>query len=147
MKNYQLQEKIKLIYFSKEIYICQIDNLYQQIPIILTVNLVNSSLVAVVLASYMGQALWLIFLALTLVLTVVRMIGWRVYWSRAAAARSTPRWAIIATMESGFSGLLWGAGSALLLPDSLVEQTFVAFVIGGIALPLWFRFLSISRPL
>ena len=29
------------------------------------------------------------------------------------------------------SGLLWGIGSALLLPDNLVEQTFVAFVIGG----------------
>src|SRR6201987_4494296 len=34
-------------------------------------------------------------------------------------------------MGSGLSGLLWGTGSALLLPDSLVEQTFVAFVIGG----------------
>ena len=28
--------------------------------------------------------------------------------------------------------MLWGGGSALLLPDNLVEQTFVAFVIGGI---------------
>jgi signal transduction histidine kinase/ActR/RegA family two-component response regulator len=117
--------------FNNEIYISQIDTLYKQIPIVLTVNVVNSSLVAVVLASYMGQALWLIFLALTLLLTVVRMIGWKVYWSRAAAVRSTPRWAIIATMGSGLSGLLWGTGSALLLPDSLVEQTFVAFVIGG----------------
>ena len=27
--------------------------------------------------------------------------------------------------------MLWGVGSALLLPDNLVEQTFVAFVIGG----------------
>src|ERR1700756_84941 len=117
--------------FSNEIYVSQIDTLYRQIPIVLSVNGVNSSLVAVVLASYMGQALWLIFLALTLLLTVVRMIGWKIYWSRAAASRSTPRWAIIATMGSGLSGLLWGAGSALLLPDSLVEQTFVAFVIGG----------------
>src|ERR1700732_1242760 len=31
----------------------------------------------------------------------------------------------------GLSGLLWGIGSALLLPDNLVDQTFVAFVIGG----------------
>src|SRR6516165_6452475 len=116
---------------TREVFISQIDNLYQQTPIVLTVNAVNSSLVAVVLASYMGQTLWLIFLALTLLLTVVRMIGWKFYWSRAAAVRSTPKWAIIATMGSGLSGLLWGAGSALLLPDSLVEQTFVAFVIGG----------------
>jgi len=116
---------------THEIFISQIDNLYQQTPIVLTVNAVNSSLVAVVLASHMGQALWLIFLALTLLLTVVRMIGWKFYWCRAAAVRSTVKWAIIATMGSGLSGLLWGVGSALLLPDSLVEQTFVAFVIGG----------------
>jgi len=115
---------------TREIFISQIDNLYQQTPIVLTVNAVNSSLVAVVLASYMGQALWLIFLALTLLLTVVRTLGWKFYWSR-AAVRSARKWAAIATMGSGLSGLLWGAGSALLLPDSLVEQTFVAFVIGG----------------
>jgi len=36
-----------------------------------------------------------------------------------------------ATLGSGLSGLLWGARSAFLLPDNLVEQTFVAFVIGG----------------
>ena len=125
MKNHHpAQEKIKSIDFAHEIYISQIETVHQQIPIVLTVNVINSSLVAVVLASYMGQALWLIFLALTLLLTVVRMIGWKVYWSRAAAVRSTPRWAIIATMGSGLSGLLWGAGSALLLPDSLVEQIF-----------------------
>ena len=34
-------------------------------------------------------------------------------------------------VRSGLSGLLWGVGSAFLLPDNLVEQTFVAFVIGG----------------
>ena len=125
------QDKIKSINFTKDIYSSQIDTLYQQTPIVLTVNVVNFSLVAMVLASNMGQALWLIFIALTLGLTVVRMIGWKFYWSCAAAARSTPKWAIIATVGSGLSGLLWGAGSALLLPDSLVEQTFVAFVIGG----------------
>jgi signal transduction histidine kinase/CheY-like chemotaxis protein len=125
------QEEITPTDTAHEIFISQIYNLYQQTPIVLTVNAVNSSLVAVVLASYMGQTLWLIFLALTLLLTVVRMIGWKFYWCRAAAARSTPKWAIFATMGSGLSGLLWGAGSALLLPDSLGEQTFVAFVIGG----------------
>jgi signal transduction histidine kinase/CheY-like chemotaxis protein len=125
------QQEIKLTDVTREIYITQIETLYQQTPMLLTVNLVNSSLVAVVLASYMGQALWLIFLGLTLLLTVIRVIGWKFYWSCAAAVRSTPKWAIFATMGSGLSGLLWGVGSALLLPDSLVEQTFVAFVIGG----------------
>jgi signal transduction histidine kinase/CheY-like chemotaxis protein len=126
-----MQAEKKSISQTRKIYRAQIDTLYQQLPIVLTVNAVNSSLVAVVLASYMGQALWLIFLVLTLILTVIRLIGWRIYRSRAATVLSTPKWAIIGTIGSGLSGLLWGAGSAFLLPDSLVEQTFVAFVIGG----------------
>ena len=98
---------------------------------VLTVNVVNSALVAVVFGSYMGQTPWLIFLALTVVLTLMRVIVWKVYRSRAEEARSTAKWAIFATLGSGMSGLLWGAGSALLLTDNLVEQTFVGFVIGG----------------
>ena len=124
-------EEFKSIHVTNEIYNTQIDTLYRQTPIVLIVNVLNSSLVAVVLASYMRQALWLIFLALTVLLTVIRVVGWKFYWSRAIAIPPTPKWAIIATIGSGLSGLLWGAGSALLLPDSLVEQTFVAFVVGG----------------
>jgi signal transduction histidine kinase/CheY-like chemotaxis protein len=129
--HHSAQEGVKAFDVTEEIYVSQIDNLYQQTPMVLTVNLVNSSLVAVVLASYMGQALWLIFLALTVLLSAIHMTGWKIYWSCAETVRSTVKWAIFATLGSGLSGLLWGAGSALLLPDSLVEQTFVAFVIGG----------------
>ena len=129
--HYRTQEKIIPIGFNREIYDAQIDTLYQQTPMVLTVNLLNSSLVAVVLTSNMGQALWLMFLAVTLLLSVIRIIGWKLYCSRAVPVRSTAKWGIFATVGSGLSGLLWGAGSALLLPDSLVEQTFVAFVIGG----------------
>jgi signal transduction histidine kinase/CheY-like chemotaxis protein len=122
---------VKQIDPAEKIYTARIDALYRQTPMVLTVNLVNSALVAVVLASYMGQSLWLMFLALTLALTVLRVIVWDVYRSRRESARSTKRSAIFATLGSGLSGLLWGAGSALLLPDNLVEQTFVGFVIGG----------------
>jgi signal transduction histidine kinase len=93
---------------------------------------VNSALVAIVLASYLGQTRWLIFLALTVALTGARALGWARYHHRVrTTVQSTAKWAIFATIGSGLSGLLWGAGSALLLPDNLVEQTFVAFVIGG----------------
>jgi signal transduction histidine kinase/CheY-like chemotaxis protein len=132
MKNHHpASEEFKSIHVTNEIYSTLIDTLYRQTPMVLIVNVLNSSLVAVVLASYMRQALWLIFLALTVLLTVIRVIGWKFYWSRAVAIPPTPKWAIIATIGSGLSGLLWRAGSALLLPDSLVEQTFVAFVVGG----------------
>jgi signal transduction histidine kinase/CheY-like chemotaxis protein len=129
-----IRQQIDVTTSANNIYSAQIDNLYQQTPIVLTANAVNSALVAVVLASYMGQALWLIFLALTLLLTMFRIIGWKLYKSRAPQARPSPKWAIIGTLGNALSGLLWGAGSVLLLPDSLVEQTFVAFVIGGMCI-------------
>ena len=129
--NYPRTKNFLPVDVSNKIYTTQIDILYRQTPIVLIVNVLNSSLVAVVLASYMKQARWLIFLALTVLLTVMRVIVWKFYCSRATAIRPRSKWAITATMGSGLSGLLWGAGSALLLPDSLVEQTFVAFVVGG----------------
>jgi signal transduction histidine kinase len=113
------------------IYVAQIRALYQHIPIVLLVNIVNSALVAIVLASYKGQTWWLVFLALTIALTGAHALGCVRYPRTSESARSASRWAVAATVGSGLSGLLWGVGSALLLPDNLVEQTFVAFVIGG----------------
>ena len=113
------------------IYVAQIRALYQHIPIVLLVNIVNSALVAIVLASYRGQTCWLVFLALTIALTGAHAFGWVRYRRAGKLAQSASRWAAAATVGSGLSGLLWGVGSALLLPDNLVEQTFVAFVIGG----------------
>lgn len=61
------------------IYVAQIRVLYQHIPIVLLVNMVNSALVAVVLASYKGQTWWLAFLALTIALTAAHAFGWVCY--------------------------------------------------------------------
>jgi hypothetical protein len=98
---------------------------------VLLVNVVNSALVAIVLASFKGQIWWLLFLGLTVVLSAARAFDWGCYSRNRAPAESATRWAVAATVGSALSGLLWGIASALLLPENLVEQTFVAFVIGG----------------
>ena len=116
---------------ARGVHAAQIRALYQHTPMVLTVNVVNSALVSIVLSSSMGQSRWMIFLALTIALTGARVIGWSRYCRLEKTVESTTKWAVFATLGSGLSGLLWGAGSALLLPDNLVEQTFVAFVIGG----------------
>jgi len=113
------------------IFAAQIQALYQHIPMVLTVNVVNSALVAIVLASYRGQAWWLVFLALSVAVSAVRALGWARYRRKPVPPGSVTKWAMSAAIGSAVSGLLWGVGSALLLPDNLVEQTFVAFVIGG----------------
>ena len=112
-------------------YTTQIDTVYRQAPIVLVVNIVNFTLVAVLLSSYSGQTLWLLFLGVNVVSTGAQLIGCVFYFAIKKPVGSTKAWAIVATLGSGFSGLVWGLGSAFLLPDNLVEETFVAFVIGG----------------
>src|SRR5262250_730443 len=110
-----------------KIYTAQIRAVYCHIPMVLTVNVVNSGLVALVLASYMEQTRWWIFFGLVVTLTGGRAIGWRYYWHQPERVGDETKWAIFATAGSGLSGLLWGMSSTLLLPDNIVEQTFLAF--------------------
>src|SRR6516164_294006 len=97
------------IHINNEIYTAQIQALYDHTPMVLTVNVVNSALVALVLASYMEQTRWWIFFGLVVALTGVRAIGWSSYRHRRKPVEATTKWAIFATAASGLSGLLWGA--------------------------------------
>src|SRR4029077_8317249 len=74
---------------------------------------------------------WWIFLGLVLTMTGVRAIVWGVYHHHKKPYRPTAIWAQLATLGSGLSGLLWGVGTASLVSDNLVEEMFLAFVIGG----------------
>jgi signal transduction histidine kinase len=116
---------------NQEIFTAQIRALYEHTPMVLAVNVINSGLVALVFASYMEQTRWWMFFGLVVTLTVARAIGWNLYRRHRTSSDLTIKWAIVATAGSGLSGLLWGAGSTLLLPDNIIEQTFLAFVIGG----------------
>jgi predicted signal transduction protein with EAL and GGDEF domain len=115
----------------QKIFIAQIRALYRHTPMVLAVNVINSGLVALVLASYLEQTRWWIFFGLVVTLTAARAIGWRYYRRYRKRVRLTMMWAIVATAGSGPSGLLWGVASTLLLPGNIVEQTFLAFVVGG----------------
>ena len=94
-----------------DIQTAQIRAVYQHMPMVLAVNLVNSALVAFVLASYLEQTRWWIFFGLVTTLTAARAIGWKYYRDHRKSADRTKLWAIIATVGSGLSGLLWGVSS------------------------------------
>ena len=120
------------ININNEIYAAQIGAVYQQTPMVLIVNVVNAALVALILGSYAKHPGWWIFFGLVLTMTGMRAIVWRVHLHRKKPNRPTAIWAQLATLGSGLSGLLWGVGTASLVSDNLVEETFLAFVIGGI---------------
>ena len=54
----------------------QVHALYQHIPMVLIVDVVNSALVSIVLASYRRQTLWLAFLILAVCVNGARAVGW-----------------------------------------------------------------------
>jgi hypothetical protein len=60
---------------DNEISATQITALYQHMPMVLAVNVVNSALVALVLASYLEQTRWWIFFGLVVSLTGVRGVA------------------------------------------------------------------------
>jgi signal transduction histidine kinase len=109
----------------------QIRSLYQQIPMVLAVNLVNAALVAGVLGSFLGDMRWWLFFGLIAILTAARGVLWHKYRTRRSDGSDIRRWAVLAPVASGISGLIWGAGSAWLFPDEIFAQTFLSFVIGG----------------
>src|SRR4029077_8610968 len=125
---------VKRVGTANRIFVAQVKALYQHIPVVLLVNMVNSALVAIVLASYKGQTWWLVFLALTFALSGDCAFGWTRYRYNAGPAELNTRWADAAIFGSGLSGLLWGVVSALLLPYNLAEQTFAAAFIRAICL-------------
>jgi signal transduction histidine kinase len=112
-----------------EIYAAQIHAVYKHMPMILADHVVNSALVALVLASYMGQTRWWIFFAAVVSLNGFHALGWS--WYREHRKSATTTWAMFAVVGSGLSGLLWGAASTLFLSQNIVERTFMAFVVGG----------------
>jgi len=109
----------------------KIGSLYQQIPMVLAVNLLNGALVAGVLSASLKDMRWWWFFALIATLTVARGGLWQRYRTRGSDAAGPRRWAVLATIASGLSGAIWGAGSAWLFPDDIFAQTFLTFVIGG----------------
>jgi len=113
-----------------DIYRAQIQALYQQIPMVLSLDVVNASLVAIVLLPKLDSHRWFSFLVLIIILVGIRAVGWH-FFRTGKISNSTAKWAIWAIIGSALSGILWGGGSVLLLPANLADQTFIAFVIGG----------------
>src|SRR5215470_19722069 len=100
----EIADLVTLFITNRQVYFAQVDRVYHQTPMVLTVNLVNSALVAVVLALYSGETPWLIFLVVTVALTGLRLISWRRYYWRLQPGVATAKWAILAVVGSGLSG-------------------------------------------
>ncbi|MGE0257858.1 MAG: ATP-binding protein [Alphaproteobacteria bacterium] len=114
------------------IYIEQVGSVFRQMPIALSVNIVNAGLTALALAPFASPLLFLPWLTLVLLVTLGRLALW-LYYRRAAAFNERVKYfARLATATSLLAGLSWGVGGVLLYPAVPIPgQVFLTMVIGG----------------
>jgi diguanylate cyclase (GGDEF)-like protein len=112
-----LREQVRIIY---------------QAPAILSLNLVNAMLTALILRPiypFWAIAAWL---GLFSIVIPARLLDWRLYRRAAQSTEAAMAWGRRFTFGAAATGCLWGLlGSAILLTPDPAYHAFVAFVLGG----------------
>jgi signal transduction histidine kinase len=113
------------------IYTEQLAAVFRQMPIALTVNLVNGAITAVVLSLLAAGSLPKIWFLAVVLVTGLRGVLWWWYCHSRSSQRER-LWSHLATCGSLIAGCCWGVGGAILLPIVPAPgQIFLTFVIGG----------------
>src|SRR5271167_2862631 len=117
---------------TSAVYTEQVRSLFRQIPIALSVNLVNAALVAIVLTPLATRPLPLPWFISVMLVTVGRGILWLRYRHALVQPENARRWSWLATCGSLLSGLCWGIGGIILFPIlPSLGQLFLIIVMGG----------------
>jgi signal transduction histidine kinase len=114
--------------FSESVQTERISDVLQRMPLVVAVNVVNAGATAWVLARvepWPGPAIWFAVVAL---ISLVRLALWR--QDRRSRLPPASRVAMV-TLTTLATGLAWGLGTGLLLPDKPDYRVFVVFVVGG----------------
>ena len=113
---------------SEAVRMERIADVLQRVPLAVAVNLVNAGATAWVLARvepWSGPACWFGVMAL---ISLTRLVLWQL--DRRHRFQPAKRVAMV-TLLTLATGLAWGLGAAILLPDKPAYRLFVVFVVGG----------------
>jgi len=117
---------------TNAVYVEQVRSLFKQIPIALSVNLVNAALVAIVLTPLATRPLPLPWFVSVVLVTIGRGILWLCYRQGPVQPENARRWSWMATCGSLLGGLCWGIGGIILFPVlPAFGQLFLVIVMGG----------------
>ncbi len=117
---------------ASAVYTEQVNSLYRQVPIALSVNLVNVALVTIVLTPLATRPLLLPWFISVMLVTTGRGMLWLRYRHAVVQPENTRRWARLATWGSLLAGPSWGVGGIVLFPVVLAPgQLFLIIVMGG----------------
>ncbi len=126
---------------EREVLAAQVEHGYRQLPISLTVNLVNGLLLIAVLWEVTAPTLLFAWGAMLVAVTGARYAQLRAFKQRLRDAQFRyAAWLRYFVLGACAAGLVWGlAGVLLFHPESFAHQVFLAFVLGGMvagAIPL-----------
>jgi len=110
----------------------EVKGLYSKGLLTYLTNVINGSIVALVLRRAIEERRLYAWLAVLAAVTAVRIGLNHAYVKRAPPAGEAPEWARRFTIGAAFGGAMWGlAGSGLYVPNALGPQMLVMFVVGG----------------
>ena len=112
------------------VYAEQVRSSYGQLPLTLSVSVLNSMLIGFVLAGDVAAVRILIWIGLVAGLSALRFGLWYVHRRLDTGPLHSRYWSVLATAGSLASGILWGSGAFVFAPGE-AHLLFLALVICG----------------
>jgi signal transduction histidine kinase len=110
----------------------QVSATFQQVPIAVVVNIVNTGITATVLAAISRTGLPFLWFGAATLVSIGGWLLWRRYRLATLQVQKVRTWGVFLTIGSLLGGLSWGVGGAVLLPAIPgFGQTFFVSVLGG----------------
>jgi signal transduction histidine kinase/CheY-like chemotaxis protein len=139
---------------SRRIFLEQVSTLYRYMPPVLATNFIVSSAMLYGLWGIVSQTRLAAWMGLMLLVLGARLATC-IFYRRSTGSGSGQRAAIIFTLGTGLTGLLWGsAGVALFPAQNLEYQLFIMFILMGMGagavlslsayLPAFYAFFPVS---
>jgi signal transduction histidine kinase len=104
---------------------------FQQLPLTLSVTLLNAVLTAYVLAPETSHRALSVWLVLITALSTIRFALRPVFFRRRPEGSESRIWGAVSVVGALLAGILWGGGLAVMFPDNETTQLFLSFVVGG----------------
>ncbi|HAK60685.1 MAG TPA: hypothetical protein DCO77_09930, partial [Nitrospiraceae bacterium] len=112
----------------------QIKQLYRNAPLGLIASPINAAVLAIVLRNVVPSQALIPWLACIFLVTIFRLLLLQRYRQVLSTSVEAGKWGTWFTLGAGLSGVTWGSAGIFLFPaTSIAHQTFIAFVLGGMA--------------
>ncbi len=116
---------------SDPVYVEQVRSSYLNLPLALSVSILNSILLGFVLAPVVPILTVLEWTGFVVGLSCVRAVVWYAHRRLDVGPDSQPRWSYLAVAGALLSGLLWGAGPLVFSPLDEAHLLLLALVLSA----------------